>query len=89
MSRAAFDVLNVRRLQSGEKLFANPRNAASGSLRQLDPSVTRERDLLFFAYSCPDLENLKNLQDRKQEKETENRSEKMKNPTLCILHFAF
>ncbi len=58
MPRGAFDELNARRLQSGEKLFANPRNAASGSLRQLDPTVTRERDLLFFAYSCPDLEEI-------------------------------
>jgi DNA ligase (NAD+) len=58
MSRASFDELNQRRLQSWEKLFANPRNAASGSLRQLDPTVTRDRDLLFFAYSCPDLEEL-------------------------------
>lgn len=60
MPRSAFDELNNRRLQAGEKLFANPRNAASGSLRQLDPTVTRERDLLFFAYSCPDLEIMKN-----------------------------
>lgn len=56
MSRASFEKLNTKRLASGEKLFANPRNAASGSLRQLDPSITKERDLLFFAYSCPDLE---------------------------------
>lgn len=58
MPRSAFDELNIRRLQSGEKLFANPRNAASGSLRQLDPLVTRSRDLLFFAYSSPDLEEI-------------------------------
>jgi DNA ligase (NAD+) len=58
MPRSAFDELNNRRLQAGEKLFANPRNAASGSLRQLDPTVTRDRDLLFFAYSCPDLEEI-------------------------------
>lgn len=58
MPRTAFDELNGRRLQSGEKLFANPRNAASGSLRQLDPTVTRDRDLLFFAYSSPDLEEI-------------------------------
>ncbi len=56
MSRASFEKLNEKRLASGEKLFANPRNAASGSLRQLDPTITKERDLLFFAYSCPDLE---------------------------------
>jgi DNA ligase (NAD+) len=56
MSRASFEKLNTKRLATGEKLFANPRNAASGSLRQLDPNITHERDLLFFAYSCPDLE---------------------------------
>lgn len=60
MSRAAFEKLNAKRLTTGEKLFANPRNAASGSLRQLDPWVTRERELLFFAYSCPDLEEWMN-----------------------------
>ncbi len=66
MPRSAFDDLNNRRLQAGEKLFANPRNAASGSLRQLDPTVTRERDLLFFAYSCPDLEEIHKT-DKKEE----------------------
>ncbi len=66
MPRSAFDELNNRRLQAGEKLFANPRNAASGSLRQLDPMVTRERDLLFFAYSCPDLEEIHKA-DRSEE----------------------
>lgn len=58
MPRSAFDELNERQLQNEEKLFANPRNAASGSLRQLDASVTRERELLFFAYSSPDLEEI-------------------------------
>ncbi len=57
MSRESFEKLNAKRLSTGEKLFANPRNAASGSLRQLDPTITHERDLLFFAYSCPDLES--------------------------------
>jgi DNA ligase (NAD+) len=66
MPRSAFDALNQRRLEIGEKLFANPRNAASGSLRQLDPTVTRERDLLFFAYSCPDLEEI-HKHDKREE----------------------
>ncbi len=56
MSRTAFDHVNRERLANSEKLFANPRNAASGSLRQLDPLVTRARHLQFFAYSVPQLE---------------------------------
>ncbi len=56
MSRTVFDHVNRERLAGSEKLFANPRNAASGSLRQLDPLVTRSRHLRFFAYSIPQIE---------------------------------
>lgn len=56
MSRTTFEKVNAERLQNGEKLFANPRNAASGSLRQLDPLVTRSRNLEFFAYAIPQIE---------------------------------
>lgn len=56
MPHSAFESVNTARLELGEKLFANPRNAASGSLRQLDPLVTRSRGLEFFAYSAPYLE---------------------------------
>jgi DNA ligase (NAD+) len=45
-----FDALNAERLSRGEESFANPRNAASGSLRQLDPRETARRPLWFFAY---------------------------------------
>jgi len=51
MSRADFFRLNERQEAAGEKLFANPRNAAAGSLRQLDPSVTARRPLSLFVYS--------------------------------------
>ena len=50
MLRSAFEALNERLAGAGEKPFANPRNAAAGSLRQLDPKVTARRPLSFFAY---------------------------------------
>ncbi|MDD2487757.1 MAG: NAD-dependent DNA ligase LigA [Candidatus Gracilibacteria bacterium] len=56
MPVSEFIALNRRRLDKGEKLFANPRNAASGSLRQIDFNITKERNLKFFAYSFPLLE---------------------------------
>ena len=50
MTKAGFEELNNRQLARAEKLFANPRNAAAGSLRQLDPRLTAERPLKFFAH---------------------------------------
>lgn len=50
MSHADFETLNTRQAARGERSFANPRNAAAGSLRQLDPTVTAARPLRFFAY---------------------------------------
>lgn len=51
MPRSSFEQLNAQREAVGEKLFANPRNAASGSIRQLDPSITAERQLDLFIYN--------------------------------------
>ena len=51
MERAGFFAVNEERAAAGEPLFANPRNVAAGSLRQLDPGITARRPLKFFAYA--------------------------------------
>jgi len=51
MTDADFLALNTRQQEAGGKLFANPRNAAAGSLRQMDPSITKARPLRFFGYA--------------------------------------
>jgi DNA ligase (NAD+) len=58
MSRAAFQRLNAEQAKRDERLFANPRNAAAGSLRQLDPNVTAKRPLRFFAYGWGEVADL-------------------------------
>jgi DNA ligase (NAD+) len=52
MPKAGFAQFNAEAAQKGQKVFVNPRNAASGSLRQLDPRITATRPLIFFAYSA-------------------------------------
>lgn len=69
MEKEAFSVLNETRAQNNEPLFANPRNAAAGSVRQLDPRIVAKRPLRFFAYyylmqddSTNQWDNLKKLE---------------------------
>jgi DNA ligase (NAD+) len=50
MRRADFDALNERQRENGDKTFVNPRNAAAGAVRQLDPGIAARRPLSFFAY---------------------------------------
>ncbi|MBV8547959.1 MAG: NAD-dependent DNA ligase LigA [Alphaproteobacteria bacterium] len=57
MDRADFAILNQQREAKGETLFANPRNAAAGSVRQLDTSITAKRPLRFFAYALGDMDS--------------------------------
>ncbi|MGH2332106.1 NAD-dependent DNA ligase LigA [Thermoanaerobacter mathranii] len=59
MPRASFERLNTEREKLGESLFANPRNAAAGSLRQLDPKVTAKRDLDIFIFNLQRVEGRK------------------------------
>ena len=58
MNLADFDLLNEVQRVRGEKIFVNPRNAAAGSLRQLDPRITAQRPLRFFAYGWGDVGSL-------------------------------
>ena len=60
MPKSSFEKLNAESLEKGEKIFANPRNAAAGSLRQLDSSITAKRDLSMFTYTAI-IENAKIL----------------------------
>ena len=56
MTRADFAELNARQQAAGQRLYVNPRNTAAGAVRQLDPAITRQRPLHFFAYGIGETE---------------------------------
>ena len=56
MPKAGFEALNAKAREEGEKEFANPRNAAAGSLRQLDPRISAERPLAMYCYGVGDID---------------------------------
>lgn len=58
MPKAGFEKLNLQQLEKGEKPFVNPRNAAAGSLRQLDPKITATRPLSFYSYGVGLIEGM-------------------------------
>ena len=55
MRLADFDALNERQREKGDKTFVNPRNAAAGAVRQLDPGIAAQRPLIFFAYGLGEM----------------------------------
>lgn len=59
MPKAAFERYNAWALENGQKTLANPRNGAAGSLRQLDPRITAQRPLAFFAYALGEADGAK------------------------------
>jgi len=58
MPKAGFEQLNLQQIEKGEKPFVNPRNAAAGSLRQLDPKITSTRPLSFYSYGVGLIEGM-------------------------------
>jgi len=58
MTKRDFQRLNARREEEGEPIFANPRNASAGALRQLDPRITAGRPLAMFCYGVGGVEGI-------------------------------
>lgn len=72
MPKASFEQLNEQAKKNGEKAFANPRNAAAGSLRQLDSKITSKRNLSFYAYGIGFVGDFVSLADLEDKEVVEN-----------------
>ena len=70
MPKTSFDALNKQAIKKGEKGFANPRNAAAGSLRQLDSKITAKRNLGFYAYGIGFVGALVNIAERDDDRKS-------------------
>lgn len=66
MPKSSFETLNEAALAEGNQKFANPRNAAAGSLRQKDPTITKNRDLATFIYSAGDAGAIKSVTSQEE-----------------------
>jgi DNA ligase (NAD+) len=67
MPKSSFEELNLQAIKRGEKGFANPRNAAAGSLRQLDSKITAKRNLAFYAYSLGFVSTMNKLKSESED----------------------
>ena len=85
MSKKMLEILNKQNEKEGKQLFANTRNAAAGSLRQLDPKLSAERKLDFFAYDIAELEFSRS--DLKNSKRSDLRTHSEKHKLLKNLGF--
>lgn len=85
MPKAEFERLNREKEEAGEKLWANPRNAAAGSLRILDPSVTAERGLAIFVFNLQEGELYGDGRKAASHKEIIERLREVGLPTIDIL----
>lgn len=85
MPKAGFKALNERASAKGEKVFANPRNAAAGSLRQLDSRITATRPLKFFAYSLAQASNEQGMEGLFSGYKTVSHRPKTHSETLAFL----
>jgi DNA ligase (NAD+) len=86
MSVSAFEELNRRQLEAGQKTFANPRNSAAGSLRQKDAAITARRELAFWTYQVGAMEGGPELSRHSEALDLLRRCGFPVNPEIKVLH---
>ncbi|MHB8681337.1 MAG: NAD-dependent DNA ligase LigA, partial [Acidimicrobiales bacterium] len=86
MPVSAFEELNRRQLEAGQKTFANPRNSAAGSLRQKDPAVTASRELSMWTYQVGALQGGPTLSRHSEALDLLRRCRLPVNPEITVVH---